>query len=108
MNLFDELKGAVLQSAEGTAQSMLAQAMESVTQGGLGGILSKLQGSGLGDQVSSWLAPGGNLPISADQLRSALGDEHLQQIAGNLGLPMDKITEMLAEHLPAIASNQNG
>ena len=108
MNLFDELKGAVFEAAEGTAQSMLAKAVEGGLPGGLGGLLGQLQGSGLGEQVSSWLAPGGNLPISADQLRAVLGNEQLQQIGDNLGLPMDKISEMLAEHLPGIASSQNG
>jgi len=108
MSLFDELKGAVFQASEGTAQSLLGQAVEGAIPGGLGGLLGKLQASGLGEQVSSWLAPGSNLPVSADQLQAALGDEHLQQIASHIGLPLDKLSEMLAEHLPGIASKQNG
>jgi uncharacterized protein YidB (DUF937 family) len=65
------------------------------------GLLDKLQQSGLGPQVSSWLGDGKNLPITADQLRAALGNEQIKQIAANFGLPMDKILATIAEHLPA-------
>jgi uncharacterized protein YidB (DUF937 family) len=64
--------------------------------------LDKLQQSGLGPQVSSWLGDGKNLPITADQLKAALGNEQIQQIAADFGLPMDKILATVAEHLPAI------
>lgn len=106
MGLFDELKGAVFQAAEGTAQSALASALENVAPGGVGGLLAKLQGGGLGEQVSSWLAAGHNLPVNADQIRAALGDEHLRQMASSMGLDVDQISDALATHLPNIASGQ--
>ncbi|MEO6339637.1 MAG: YidB family protein [Caulobacteraceae bacterium] len=106
MGLFDELKGAVFQAAEGTAQSALASALENVAPGGVGGLLAKLQGGGLGEQVGSWLAAGHNLPVNADQIRAALGNEHLQQMAASMGLDTDQIADALAAHLPNIASGQ--
>jgi uncharacterized protein YidB (DUF937 family) len=42
------------------------------------------------------------LPITADQLRAALGNEQIQQLAAHSGLPMDKILATVAENLPAI------
>ena len=67
------------------------------------------QAGGLGDQVSSWLsANASNLPVSADQLKAVLGDEHITQIASAMGLSTDQIAETLAEHLPALAAAQAG
>ena len=108
MGLFDDLagslKGAVFNAAEEGVHAVLADAVSNTTAGGMEGLLSKLQASGLGDQVSSWLASGHNLPVSADQLQAALGDEHVQQLAASLGLPLDKALEGLAEHLPGLVS----
>ena len=106
MGLFDELKGAVFQAAEGTAQSTLQSALENVAPGGVSGLLAKLQGGGLADEVGSWLSSGHNLPVSADQIKAALGDEHIRQIASSMGLDVDQIAQGLAEHLPNIASGQ--
>lgn len=109
MGLFDELKGAAFQAAEGAAQSVLSQAVSSTTDGGMDGLLAKLQAGGLGDQVTSWLsANASNLPVSADQLKAVLGDEHITQIASAMGLSTDQIAETLAEHLPALAAAHAG
>jgi uncharacterized protein YidB (DUF937 family) len=69
--------------------------------GSVGGLLQQLQKSGLGPQVSSWLGNGANLPISADQLRAALGDERVRQIAASFGIPVDQLLGQLSQHLPA-------
>jgi len=62
--------------------------------------LQQLQQGGLGGQVASWLGNGANHAISADQLRAALGNEHLQQMAQAAGLPIDKLLAMLSQQLP--------
>ena len=106
MGLFDELagaaKGAIFNAAEGGVQSVLGNVIKSTTEGGVDGLLGKLQASGLGDQVASWLGNGHNLPISADQLQAALGNSHIQEMAKSMGLPLDKALEGLAEHLPGL------
>ena len=67
-------------------------------------ILAKLNDAGFQTQVQSWLDKNkDNLPITADQVRKALGDEHVQQIAKTLGIPMDKVFELLAKYLPQAA-----
>lgn len=112
MGLFDEigggLKGAMGQVVSqalgqieaGTLPALLSQGLANTEFGSVNGLLAKLQESGLGNQVSSWLGNGSNLPITADQLRAALGNEQVQQIANAIGLPTDKILAVLSEHLP--------
>ena len=52
--------------------------------------------------TASWLDKNkDNLPITPEQLRTALGDQHVQQIAKSLGIPMDKVLDALAKFLPA-------
>jgi uncharacterized protein YidB (DUF937 family) len=38
--------------------------------------------------------------ISPDQLRAALGEENVQQMAQQAGLPLDQLFSMLSAHLP--------
>ncbi len=110
MGLFDELagaaKGAIFNSAEGGVQAILANVLKSTTEGGVDGLLGKLQAAGLGDQVQSWLGSGHNLPISADQLQAALGNQQIQDMAKSMGLPLDKMLEGLAEHLPSLIDSR--
>lgn len=68
--------------------------------GGLNGIVAQLQNAGLGEQVSSWIGSGGNLPVSAEQIRSALSSEQLRSLASNFGVDLDQVSELLAHHLP--------
>jgi len=69
---------------------------------GMQSMLAKLQDAGFAKQVQSWLDKNkDNLPITPDQLRKALGDQHVQQIAESLGIPMDQVLDALAKFLPA-------
>jgi uncharacterized protein YidB (DUF937 family) len=69
-----------------------------------------LQQGGLQTQVQSWLGPGANMPISADQLRAVLGNSQVQEMARHLGLPVDAALSMLAQHLPNVVdqASKNG
>jgi uncharacterized protein YidB (DUF937 family) len=90
------------QPGEGSGLSaILGQMLRNTDLGSVGGLLQQLQKSGLGPQVSSWLGNGANLPISADQLRAALGDERVRQIAASFGIPVDQLLGQLSQHLPA-------
>jgi len=65
---------------------------------GLQTMLANLKDAGFQAQVQSWLDKNrDNLPITAEQVRKALGDEHVQQVAKTLGIPMDKVLEVLAK-----------
>ena len=104
MGLLDSLGGAlkgVLGQVEVDAVPALISAVLAKTNlGDLQGLVNKLQQGGLGDQVQSWLGNGANLPVTVDQLRAALGNEQVQQIARELGLPIDGALKLLAEYLP--------
>ena len=105
MGILDSLGGAakgIFGQAESAAiPAIIAAALEKTDLGGLNGIVAQLQQSGLGAQVASWLGNGANQPITAEQLRAALGNEQVRQIAGHLGLPVDQALDFLAKQLPA-------
>src|SRR5689334_10132258 len=105
MGLFDQiisgaLRGALGQAEQSALPGLLGQLLGQTNLGNLGGLLQQLQQGGLGAQVQSWLGNGSNLPVSPDQLRNALGNEQLQQLARQAGLPVDQLLAMLSQHLP--------
>jgi len=104
MGLLDNLGGALkgaANRAEAVAPGLIAAALARSNLGDLQGLINQLQAGGLGEQVQSWLSNNPNLPVTADQLRTALGNEQVRQIAEHFGLPVDATLEMLAKHLPA-------
>ncbi len=116
MGLLDELNlGGVLKGAlgqvEATAAPALINALLAKTKfGDLNGLVTQLQQGGLGPQVQSWLGNGANLPITADQLKAALGNEQVQEFARHLGLPVDAALKLISEHLPNVVdqASKNG
>lgn len=105
MGLLDSLGGGLktaFEQAEGAVlPSLISAALAKTDLGNFQGLLDKLRQSGLGPQVASWLGDGKNLPVNADQLRAALGNTQIAQIAAGYGLPVDSVLATLAEHLPA-------
>ena len=93
--------GAVLGAAGG---AMGGQA----GQGGIAGMLETLAANGLSEHVASWVSNNPNMPVSVDQIRSALGSEQVQQMATASGLPIGEFLQHLAQHLPQAASEQAG
>lgn len=103
MGLMD-LAGSLLGGGEGGSQSGLMGVVQNLLQeqGGLQGLLGKLQASGLGDQAASWVGTGANLPIGGDQIQALLGSDKLQAIAGQLGLGNGEAAGGLANLLPQV------
>lgn len=109
MGLFDDLAGKAMGMLSGTSgensDNPLGGILEMVMpkdSGGLGGLVQSFQDKGLGDLVSSWVGKGENLPISADQIQSVLGNETVQNLASKFGLSGDNLSSMLAQYLPGI------
>jgi uncharacterized protein YidB (DUF937 family) len=100
MALFDKLGGILGQVTAAAAPALISAALAKTNMGDLQGLVAKLQQGGLATQVQSWLGSGGNMPVSAEQLKAALGDEHVQQLAAQFGVPVDKVLQLLSEHLP--------
>jgi uncharacterized protein YidB (DUF937 family) len=105
MTWSDALKGVVGNLVGQAEQAALPDLMKGVLgTEGLQTILAKLQTAGFGEQVQSWFDKNkASLPVSPEQIKAALGDEHVQQIAKTLGIPVDAILAALAEKLPEIA-----
>ena len=49
--------------------------------GGVDGVVAELEKTGFGQQVKSWIGTGSNPPMSADDIKKALGSEKLKDIA---------------------------
>ncbi len=106
MGLLDDiggaLKGMLGQEAGAAMPALISAALAKTNLGDLGGMVAKLQQGGLGDQVASWLGSGANLPVSAEQLRDALGNQQVRELAVHLGLPVDQALSVLSAHLPSL------
>jgi uncharacterized protein YidB (DUF937 family) len=101
MGLLDSLLGGSLGQIEAAAMPNLISAVLAKTNlGNLQGLANQLQQGGLGNQVQSWLGNGTNLPVSADQLRAALGSDQVRQLAQHFGVSPDAALQLLSEHLP--------
>jgi uncharacterized protein YidB (DUF937 family) len=70
--------------------------------GGIGGLVQSFDKAGLGDTVRSWVSNGQNLPISATQIESVLGNQAIQKFASQLGIDTGQASERLAEYLPQV------
>lgn len=70
--------------------------------GGLAGLLQQFQAAGLGHLADSWVGKGPNLPISAEQIQSALGSEPVRQMAAKAGITPDALSGQLADLLPQL------
>jgi uncharacterized protein YidB (DUF937 family) len=105
-----EFKGALGQLEGAVLPVVLSEVMGTGGQGGLSAIVAKLQQSGFGDQVKSWIGSGQNLPITADQLQQVLGSDIVKQLAARYNIPLDQISKVLAQQLPKAvdAASPNG
>jgi uncharacterized protein YidB (DUF937 family) len=114
MGLFDSISGQVVQQAtsalSGGAQSadgnhmmqMLTGLLNNPELGGISGLVSAFQKNGLGDTVASWISNNTNLPVSAEQIQSVLGQGPLQDLASKMGLSTDAVAGTLSEQLPGL------
>ena len=94
------LNGNVPPQQQSQLPDIFGQILKNTDLGSIGGLLKQLQEGGLQKQVDSWLGNGQNAPVSENQLKDALGNEQLRQIARQLGLPVDEVLDKLSKYLP--------
>jgi uncharacterized protein YidB (DUF937 family) len=70
--------------------------------GGLGGLLQRMQQSGAGPQGQSWVGTGQNMPISPDMLSQIFGRGQMDDIARQLGVSHDEAATTVAQALPDV------
>ncbi len=98
--LAKSLKDLLPDAADGLVDKAMG-AINDPASGGLAGLVEKFRASGMGETVNSWIAAGtANLPITADQVRKALGNEHVTALANKLGIDPASAAEKLAALLP--------
>jgi uncharacterized protein YidB (DUF937 family) len=112
MGLLDGLLGQMMGGTMGAGQPpMGAQAQNPLLQillqmlqqnGGLSGVLAKMQQAGYGEQAQSWVGTGQNLPIDAGALSQIFGQGNLGQLAQQLGISPDEASGGLAQMLPDV------
>jgi uncharacterized protein YidB (DUF937 family) len=72
--------------------------------GGLQGVMAKLSSSGMGKQVQSWVGGGQNEPVSGSQVKEALSDSSIDQMAQQAGTTPDKVSDEVAKVLPEMVN----
>jgi len=107
MGILDQIMGVVKGQLSGTAtQDGLINSVTGLLNdpeiGGLSGLVQKFKDSGLSSAVDSWISTGKNLPVTGDQMRSALGDNIMQQIAGKVGISKEDVSRQVAGLLPQV------
>jgi uncharacterized protein YidB (DUF937 family) len=70
--------------------------------GGLQDLLKQFQQNGHGDKAESWLSSSANKPVSPPELEQALGDERIQWLMHQTGLPRDQLLAGLSQQLPGL------
>jgi len=83
----------------------MMEALSGLTSGDgldLSGIMEKMKAGGLGDQLESFLGDGENQDLSADQVKSAFGEDGLANVANKLGVDTDSAASQLKDILPGL------
>lgn len=103
MGLLDSVAGAMLGKLGGEQGGMAQIAMDLLNQnGGLSGVLDKFKQGGLADAAASWVGKGENMPVSADQIASVLGNGQLAEMAAKFGINPETLSAQIAQHLPGV------
>jgi len=113
MGLLDAILGGMMggqgQSAGGLGMGgqgqnpLLQIVLQLLTQnGGLQGMLGKMQQAGYGDQAQSWIGTGQNMPIDAGVLSQIFGQGQMQDAAQQLGMSRGEVEGQLAQALPDV------
>ncbi len=102
LNEITQLMGNGTSGEHASVANSVLEMLQSGQGGGLSGLVDAFHGKGLGDIVSSWVGTGQNLPVSAGQVQSVLGNDLVHQIATKVGISPDSTGSMLAGLLPII------
>ncbi|MEO8755632.1 MAG: YidB family protein [Casimicrobiaceae bacterium] len=103
--LLDNLMGRMPAGNAGTqgGNSLIQIALQMLQQnGGIQGVLAKMQQAGYGQQAQSWIGTGANQSISPDVMSQIFGQGQLNEIAQRLGMSRQEAAGGLAQALPEV------
>lgn len=104
MGLLDDVFNAASGGQNQSGGGLLGHVLDVVQNhpGGVSGMVQSLSAGGLGSIVSSWISTGQNLPVSADQIESALGSGPIADLAAKAGISPDQAKSALSQLLPQV------
>jgi uncharacterized protein YidB (DUF937 family) len=73
--------------------------------GGVGGLISSFEKSGLGGVASSWVGTGPNQPVTPQQVQAGVGNQAISSIAAKLGVSPDIASGVVAQLLPHVVDH---
>jgi len=104
MGLLDGLLGSLLGGLNNNQQSGLMSAVSGLltSSGGIGGLMQKFSGAGLGDLVKGWVSNGPNPPATGQNIEQVFGADQLKEIAAKTGIDPSQISAHIAQVLPQL------
>ncbi|MFL5930986.1 MAG: YidB family protein [Gaiellaceae bacterium] len=104
MSMLDQLTKQV--AGDGNAEKVVQKVGPLLEQvGGIDGLKQKFEQAGLGDVAQSWIGTGSNKSVSPDQVKDALGQQQVEQIANEAGVSTDEAAAGLSKVLPDAVDN---
>jgi len=103
MSLLDAVEGMIGGNSGGGAASAVIEMLQN-HPGGAAGVAQQFESGGLGHLVQSWASDGENHSVSAEQIQSVLGEEHIAAVANRLGISPADASAKIAEFLPLVMS----
>ena len=82
--------------------SMLGAGAGGILSGGLGNLMRDLQNTGHGQVADSWISTGANKQIAPNDLAAALGNDTIDTLTQQTGMPRDDLLKALSELLPGV------
>lgn len=86
----------------GALLAIILQLLQS--NGGLSGMLQRMQQSGYGDQAQSWIGTGQNQGLPTDALSQIFGSGALEQLAQQFGMSKEQASSQVAQALPEVVN----
>lgn len=97
MGLLDGIVGGVVGAGLATAAQSIIE-----KNGGVQGVIDQFEKNGLGGIARTWVGNGPNEPITADQIKTALGGDAIKEMAEKAGLSVDDLSSKLSTVLPGL------
>lgn len=100
--MFKNILSSVISSVLSGNETKLPQLLQALlsSQGGIQGLITKFQQSGLDDVISSWLGNGENKAVSPEQIKEVLGENELRNVAQQVDMDENELPDLISQYLP--------
>lgn len=102
MGLLDNVIGSLAGSGQGQNQLLQLVTGLIAQHGGIEGVVKKFAAHGMGEQAQQWVGTGPNPPITGNQVQQVFGNDTVEQVASQLGVPPTQAAGGLAALLPGV------